>query len=664
MTFYFEMLSMSNFLDGSVVRFLRRQSRKSNKIHYYIDSTAGGILIREFFSLFYGIKFKKLEFELRHIRDKHGELVRSLVHRKDLFEIQENIVQNKEFIGFIHPAWEQDRIFDYIKKELVGGEISSGIASYPRALFLINVIAWHNEKTTGNSCIFFLNTRPWQSVLSKYSNEKNVRLMFLNGKSKPPIRERVINQIRKSPRLFIFAKNFNSNLAKPLVKKLSHNHNNIYIKGRGHLNFLNNGYNSDYFWVINSDFPFERVVCRYKNKGEKTVLENNGVCVTNGCTKYYPMKNGEKLHKISQIEDPQHYIEQEEIKCLLNRYRSDRNYWYSFFRFYKIKLFLTWYDNSAEHMAAADAIRDCDGIAAFWQTSLYGFENIECRTNIDIGFYFSNWCANLSRSIGSMNRYYIITGFLRDYAPPLLKDQAQQIRNRLNSSGARKIVSVMDENSTDDSRWHTGHELQRENYSYILEKVLEVPWLGVVFKPKVAKTLRRRLGPVNELLVAAEKTGRCIVYDNSGNNGMNVPPILPGLVADVCIHGHLIAGTAALECALEGVPTLLVDREGAPYSKLNILPKGLVVFKNWPETIDALMEHFQTSGGIPGFGDWSEHIEEFDPFRDGKAAYRMGTYLHWLIQGFDQGLDRETIMSDAAERYSSEWGSDKVLVSI
>jgi hypothetical protein len=32
--------------------------------------------------------------------------------------------------------------------------------------------------------------------------------------------------------------------------------------------------------------------------------------------------------------------------------------------------------------------------------------------------------------------------------------------------------------------WHTGHELQRENYRYILEKILEVPWLGVIFKPK------------------------------------------------------------------------------------------------------------------------------------------------------------------------------------
>jgi hypothetical protein len=73
------------------------------------------------------------------------------------------------------------------------------------------------------------------------------------------------------------------------------------------------------------------------------------------------------------------------------------------------------------------------------------------------------------------------------------------------------------------------------------------------------------------------------------------------------------------------------------------------------------MDHFQTPGGIPGFGDWSEIIDEFDPFRDGKAANRMGTYLHWLIQGYERGLEREVIMEEAARRYRKIWGRDKVI---
>lgn len=313
-------------------------------------------------------------------------------------------------------------------------------------------------------------------------------------------------------------------------------------------------------------------------------------------------------------------------------------------------------------MSIADAIKDYGGIAAIWQMAFDGYSNFECRTNTDIVFGFSDFSAQLEKEMGSNISYHVTTGLLNDYAGPLLKNQAQQIRKNLESAGAEKIVCVMDENSGNDSRWHTGHLMQQENYSFILEKVLETPWLGVVFKPKVGKTLRSRLGDVNDLLCAAEKTGRCFVFEETGRGSFtSAPPLLLGLASDVCIHGHFCAGTAALECALQGLPTLLVDREGAPFSKLSELPQGKVVFKNWPETIEAVMDHFQTPTGIPGFGDWSNIIQELDPFRDGHAARRMGTYLHRLIQGFDQGLDRETVMADAAEMYIQEWGPDKII---
>ena len=54
-------------------------------------------------------------------------------------------------------------------------------------------------------------------------------------------------------------------------------------------------------------------------------------------------------------------------------------------------------------------------------------------------------------------------------------------------------------------------------------------------------------------------------------------------------------------------------------------------------------------------------LDELDPFRDGRAAERMGTYLQWLLEGFRAGLDRETVMADAAERYTAAWGKDKVM---
>jgi hypothetical protein len=309
-------------------------------------------------------------------------------------------------------------------------------------------------------------------------------------------------------------------------------------------------------------------------------------------------------------------------------------------------------------MAIADAVKHVGGIFAIWQVSFEGHRSIDNTTNADIVFNFSRWSHNIEQQLGSKIKYEVITGYPRDYVAPLLRKAAMDLRKKLQSRGAKKIVFVIDENSGDDPRWHTGHSLQRENYSFILEKVLSTPWLGVVFKPKTAKTLRRRLGEVAHLLTEAEKTGRCYIYETSGRYTTIAPPLLAGLSADVCIHGHL--GTGGLECALEGIPTLLIDREGGPENKLRELPKGKVIFENWPDTIDALMVHFRKPQGIPGFGDWSGIIDEFDPFKDGKAATRIGTYLHWLIQGFEQGLERDKIMVNAAERYCQQWGYDKI----
>ena len=161
----------------------------------------------------------------------------------------------------------------------------------------------------------------------------------------------------------------------------------------------------------------------------------------------------------------------------------------------------------------------------------------------------------------------------------------------------------------------------------------------------------------------AEKTGRCYIYENTGRHTTLAPPVLAGLSADICISGHLGGGTAALECALAGLPTLLIDREGCPESKLYELPEGKVIFKDWPSAIDAVMENFNKPGGIHDFGDWSTIINELDPFRDGNAAKRIGNYLHWLIQGFEEELDRESVMENAAEKYRKQWGNEMVLVS-
>ena len=630
-----------------------------NKIFYFDSYGPSMQLVRLANKIFKG-NFERLDFKMKDIKDKNGELVRVRIPRKDLFSIQNKIINHNTYESIIRKEKLSDRFNRFIQKGLIDGETLEK-NSVSRILYIINVVNWHKQKFHFHDAEFIINYRPWIDIYFDYAKKYGIKLIIGKKYKKSLIsvmKNYVTGFIKRNTKLLIIA----DNIRKKKITIDSINPESsplLYLQGRGDVNISNDGNHSDFFWVMNSNYPSKNILYDFHSDFEKKTLNKFGVELNEKKIIYCPNNNVKVNLNINKNNKP----ENNEIEKLTLEYNSLRSYWYSFFITHNVKLFLTWYKYSHHHIAIADAIKDYGGISAVWQLAFDGDAYIETKTVADIVFTYSQYSANLDSQLNSKIEYNIVTGYSKDYAPPLLKTVAKELREKLKKQGAKKIIFAIDENSVDDSRWHTGHELQRENYSFICEKVLEIPWLGVVFKPKNAGNLRYRLGPVNELLKAAEATGRCYIFEKSGRNTTLAAPLLAGLAADVCIHGHLSSGTAALECALAGRPTLLIDREGCFSHKLHELPEDLVVHEHWPGAIEKTIEHFETPGGIPGFGDWSDHLNEFDPFRDGKAAYRMGTYLNWLVQGFEDGLDRETIMADAADRYAKEWGSDKVIVA-
>jgi len=347
------------------------------------------------------------------------------------------------------------------------------------------------------------------------------------------------------------------------------------------------------------------------------------------------------------------------LRQQLKTYWSEYYFWQDFFCKRNVKIYVSWFKYDASHCVIADAIKSVGGLSVIYQRA---FEELPSRENTiaaDIVFGFSPLNADIEKKSDSCIKYHVAVGFLGDYRFNILKNYAATLRGKIKNNGAQKILAYFDENSASDARWSTDHEFMRKPYAILLEKVLQEPWLGLVIKPKVPLSLHKRLGPIAEILKKAEGTGRCIVI-GGGNLQGAYPPALAALAADISIHGCLCAATAGLESALTGTPTLLFDGEGWPGSRLYGLGKNEIVFTEWDELWRACLKHWRQGGGIPNFGDWSRIIDELDPYRDGLAAERMGTYLKWLIDGFKQGLSREVVMADAAQRYSEIWGKDKI----
>jgi len=662
MQFYFYRMTIFN-----IIFKLRKvkADHNSNICHYYIDITYAANLFLSIVTLISKIKFKKLQYELRHIKDNLGELIRIKIPRNILFELHHSIINSKSYKQYADKSWDDGRVRNYIEKSILEGYLNSKEDNIPKMLYLIHVVSQHNKETNVGDCTLVIRNYPWSSILNTYASRHQVKLMYLKS---PTInnynyKTNILRNIRKSSRLFLLFRNIIAlRLNYSEIKQEDKEIPKLYVQGKGNINICKDGKRSDFFMINETKIKPAEIVYKYKSLQNRESMLENGIHLISGYTKYCNGIFGDKP-RINRRGKKSKFIERKQLDTIINKYYSDKKYWYSLFKQHNIKLHLTWYDNDSDHMAIADAIKAAGGIATMWQSSFYGFKNYECKTNTDVMFLFSKYDSDTNQSLGPKNKYNIITGFIADYVQPQLLEPARNIRNRLKMAGAKKIVSIMDENSSDDPRWHTGHELQRENYSFILEEVLAKPWLGVVFKPKKVTTLRRRLGPVNELLEAAEKTGRCIVLSSSGKYVSDMPPLLAGMASDVVIHGHIHAGTAALECALQGKRTLLIDREGAPYSKLHELPEDKVVFKSWPDTINALNNYFESSVVDPEFGNWTEIINELDPYNDNRGSYRMSSYIENLLKGFKYGADRDTIMADAAQLYADKWGIDKIITN-
>ena len=348
------------------------------------------------------------------------------------------------------------------------------------------------------------------------------------------------------------------------------------------------------------------------------------------------------------------------LRYHLSEYHRQYAYWVDFFTHYNIKTHVTWYKYSSNHSAILDALKSTGGVGVVYERSYEHTPAYWMPTTADVVFGFSKWGAHIGRDQHSRIPYYVVTGYWGDCRFSLLQERANEVRNHLRSQGAKKIIAYFDENSSNHPRWDLAYQTTCEHYAFLLNKVLENSEFGLILKPKVPSTLRTRLEPISDLLCQAEETGRCFVFEEGALQG-SYPPAVASLGADVAIHGQLFAATAGIESALSGVPTLMLDCEGVRESPLHQLRNEHVIFKDIESLWRACKEHWNRPEGVSGFGDWSDMLDELDSFRDGRAAERMGTYLEWLMEGFKDGLPRETVLADAAQRYSEMWGKDKIL---
>jgi hypothetical protein len=271
------------------------------------------------------------------------------------------------------------------------------------------------------------------------------------------------------------------------------------------------------------------------------------------------------------------------------------------------------------------------------------------QTGEDVQFVFSRWMEQTWRSIGAPYRSYVHVGYLYDTAFQELREaeRVQYVRQQLRSQGVQFILCYLDELSS------------VEEYEYFLHWVLEDPTLGIVFKPKHPEALFRRINRISGLVEQAKQTGRCVFLSNVAGGRSKVFPAEAALMSDLCI-GILLGTTAALEARLAGTPTLLMDLHHMYNHPFYHWGAGKVVFDKW-DALRAAVERYRADPqAYPEFGNWSQALNDLDPFQDGQASIRIGQYIGWIYNALQQGASKQEALQTAAHRYAERWGEKHV----
>ena len=560
---------------------------------YYINATKLSLKFINIFKKFSSLKIKPCKFKMMQVRGASGEIIRLRHSRKDIREVTSSIVEDIRKNSSKHNV-----PYHYIRRSLNGCASILERQNISRIIYLIDVVAWHlNRNHPSSQGVLMAYHRPFKNSIETYALKRNIKLSFfpwgagLTGNAYEiknylmfvfPTLKHFLLSVRQA---FFLGKNQQSK------EQQTSNSSKILFSMRGDLSLECDGHHSDFFAYLNSKLSIDNMMVDIRNVKNDFILslKSHGMTFFQDYFTFFNSLRYNAPYNINGSTRSEH----KHLSRLAKLYALSFKRHESLYAKNNVRIDYDWYKYTANHAIKKNVLEENNGVFVMQQLMFDGYENEGCAFESDIYFAFSNFSFEIDKKIKSQCPYYIITGYPRDYAKHHLEQEAKTIRQQLKANGANYIVAVFDENSHQDERWHTGHSLQEENYRYILELLVEDDKLGVIFKPKVARTLRSRLPKIGPLLDAAINTGRCYIFEETIALTTKASPLVASLAADISIHGHLSAGTAALECAVHGLPCLLINREGAR-SKLNELPKGKVVFDSWVQCKDALLKHLKS----------------------------------------------------------------------
>jgi hypothetical protein len=664
-----EIYWVDNFTLLSLCSILRLTSFdfRGIKIIYHKSSRFYIYIFRLITTLFFEqVETEKARFSLGNMKSEKGEALR--------YEIEE--MSGRAALEMVKAIKKND-IYQSVKNMLpfqkldvyITKAIKSEIYMVITTLCIIN---WHlrNGETGCHTIVWTENGI--LSLLRKYWPDKAVPLVAYRRPlkiDKQTIKRNLLNLwMDLRIKLYMISKYFKF---KTPENDIQHNIPIAVMYGEG----IDLNRRSELFWHPDSNISPENIlICFYSNSPLLpheivTSIENMGmhwVCLQRGKVK------GRKVN----IWSPG--IELGRFACEINLYgllKGSRkmalieqwilstmkhllflvSYWIVFYKKYGIKVSFEIGESDVENIIRAMASDFTGGILIGRQRSEYAYPK-----EFPIGHFpqhvFFGWNKRmieyLEYPLNAVGNY-IISGFCYDYIFEQNKEYSKRLREQLNGKGVKFTIALYD--NTFGDHVHYSPQMVKIFYEKFIDWLFSDQELGIILKPKKIAFMEKHLPEVRELIEHAQKTGRCVIPpDSTGRFPSDIAfaaDMAVGIGIASSVMEAVIGGSKGLMCDLPHFSSHIFYRDG--YEK--------VVFDDVDRLLAALKRYRDDPHQEKELGDFSPWMDLLDPFRDGRAAERIGIYIRWCLEGFEKGMNKDEVIKQANDKYASMWGSDKVI---
>ena len=529
------------------------------------------------------------------------------------------------------------------------------------------VIYWHDKQNYGNVPIKAINANgfPCQALLHKIWPEETVDFSF-----SPSYQFK--SNAKKMAKTFLHGINSVNSRFHPLDNRFKQDLHcpNVAFNYQEGFDFNKR---SDIYWFENSGIIPESIIVYFENPhmmirhdDEQTAQEffhKLGIKQLQLWKWYAPTKKDVYSEIITNLKLNK---ESDEIKKWIKKTAINlckrSSFWTKFFEQYGIKIHLDPTEYGVEIIFKQIAINHLDGLSigkvrsypATFDGAFFGY-----YPN-DIFFAWGEDSARAIQNLNSPVEKILISGF-----PYHTKGQVQENETsfkdfRANSVKTKFNILLLD----------TNHSLNEGIlqfiptadmvlfYKVILDWVLEDEEIGLVIKPKKSNFLDQLPDILKQIHDLENKTGRSILVNDSFQK---IPSsYLNGI--DMVVGTAAFIPSAIIECAIAETRAIMYDYPNLRHHEPDLYKWGenKVLFSDLDMMITALKAYKNDPSSQPKLGNWTNKLNDFDPFRDQKGSQRIGNYIRWIQEGYNAGKDRDIIIESANRKYAESWGKDKI----